>query len=276
MRAILDQGLLSPLSAPLQTSLTDGIRVESLEQAHSIMTKYLHPFGTPREVHPSEKIILSVMLKTNGDFLLSLPVEACRRTAIPPHNPTIEMHPIGTLGWKLIMGDGVEHPDILSSVGARSLMAGERLAFPLSPIPNMKGAAGFSTSAANHALRSSSLLLNKPRDAEDTSSLDTIIATDRGRFKISCSLGFWVQGDVLHRDGHYAFAPKLFADLAQHRAQLRVDVMPLSDKDTQLVYVDSPPLGIKAVIESVTGIMADNFSRRSTNRKKQMSDFVAL
>jgi hypothetical protein len=276
MRAILDQGLLSPLSSPLKVSLTEGVRVESLAQAHALITKHLHPFKTPEEAKPCEDVIRSVMRETDGDFLLSLPIEDCGGTAIPPHNPSIEMRPLGALGWKLVVGDGVEQPEILRSVGAQSLKVGERLAFALCPIPGMKGASGFSTHAATQALRSSPLLGNTPQDAEGTSSLDTIISARHGRFKISCTLGFWVEGDILHRDGHYAFAPQLYARLPEHQAQLRVDIIPLSDKNTQLEYVDSAPVGTQEILENVTKIMKDSFSLRSPHRKTKSSDFVEL
>lgn len=275
MRAILDEGLLSPLSTPSKVSLTDGIRVESIAQAHSIITKYLHPLGAANEANPSENLILSIVQSSHGNFLVSLPVEDCRQTAISPHFPTIEMRPVGPLGWKLIVGDGVEQPDILHSVGAHSLRVGERLSFPLSPIPNMKGASGFCASAARDALRASPLFADKLQYTEEKDSPDMIIATDHGRFKISSSLAFWVHGNVLHHDGHYAFAPELYPQLRQHKAQLRVDITPLSDQGTELLYVKSPPSGTTEVLTAISRVIADNFCRRSSNRKTRVAELIS-
>jgi hypothetical protein len=271
MRAILDQQLLSPLSGPLSTSLTDGIRVENHSQALSIITKYLRPLRTPKEVKLSNDLILAEMNNTSGNFLLSLQAEDCRQSA----EVTIEMRPIGALGWKLIVGNGEEQPEIQHSVVAQPLKVGERLAFPLAPIPKMKGASGFSTNAASDALRASPLFADKLQSTGDNNSPDLIIATGHGRFKISCCLSFWVIEDILHHEGHYAFAPASYTHRPRHDAQLRIDIKPLSDAGTELLYVESPPNGTLEVMRDVTQIITENFSKRSPNRKTRASELIS-
>ncbi len=274
MRTIIDQGLLSPLSAPLSASLTDGIHAESLSRAQSIIGGYLQLFGSSKETKRCEELILSEMRETQGNFRLALPPEPCRHTPISPHNPTIEMRPIGALGWRLLVGDGIEQPEVLRRIGAQSLHVGERLAFPLSPIPNMGGSSGFSAIAAIHALKSSPLLSNKLQQSSEPIVDGLMVITDHGRHRISCGLGFWVDMDVLHRDGHYAFGPKLYPTLPQHREQLYVDIRSLTDANTAAVYVDAPSIGTRELIDDIKRIMTDHFSRRSPQRKTKISEIT--
>lgn len=276
MREIIDQGLLSPLSAPFSVSLTDGIHAESLSHAQSILGEYLHLFGSSKETKHCEALVLSAMQGTQGDFLLALPPELCKHTAISPHNPTIEMRPIGDLGWKLRVGEGIEQPEVLRRIGARSLNVGERLAFPLSPIPNMGGSSGFSTIAAIHALKNSPLLSGKLQHSNEPHTNELMVITEHGPYRITCGLGFWVDMDVLHRDGHYAFAPKLYQPLPQHREQLHVDVRPLTAANTSVANIESPATGTREMINDIKRIMAENFSRRSPQRKTKVSELVQV
>ncbi|MEY4700881.1 MAG: hypothetical protein RL326_1068 [Pseudomonadota bacterium] len=274
MREIINQGLLSPLSAPLSVSLTDGVHAESLSHAKLIIGEYLHLFGSSKETKRCEELILSAMRSTQGDFLLTLPSELCKHTAIAPHNPNVEMRPIGALGWKILVGDGITQPEVLRRIGAQSVHVGARLAFPLSPIPNMGGSSGFSASAAIHALRNSPLLSNQLQHPSESPASDLLVVTDHGRHHISCGLGFWVDMDVLHRDGHYAFAPKLYQPLPQHREQLYVDVRPITDTNTPVAQIGSPTIGTREITNDVRRIMAENFSRRSPQRKTKLSELV--
>ncbi len=274
MREILDQGLLSPLSAPLSVSLTDGIHAESISHAQSIISEHLLLIGSPKETKRYDDLILSAMQGTQGDFLITLPPQRGENTTIFPRNPTIEMRPIGALGWKLHFGDDIEQPEVLRRIGAQSLHVGERLAFPLSPIPNMGGSSGFSAIAALYALKSSPLLYNKLQQSSEPIADGLMVITDHGRHRISCGLGFWVDMDVLLRDGHYAFGPKLYPTLPQHREQLYVDIRSLTDANTAAVYVDAPSIGTRELIDDIKRIMTDHFSRRSPQRKTKISEIT--
>jgi hypothetical protein len=276
MREIIEQGLLSPLSAPLSVSLIDGVHAESLLHAKLIISKYLHLFGASKETTRCEELILSTIHSTQGEFLLSLPPELCKHTAIAPHNPTIKMRQIGDLGWRLSVGDGIQQPEVLRRIGAQSLHVGARLAFPLSPIPNMGGSSGFSAGAALHALKNSPLLSNNVQHSRESNSEDLIVITEHGRHQISAGLGFWVDMDVLHRDGHYAFAPKLYQPLPQYREQLYVDVRPLTDANLPVAHIGSSSIGTREMISDIKLIMAENFSRRSPQRITRVSELIQI
>ena len=274
MREIIDQGLLSPLSDPLSVSLTDGIHAESLSHAESIIGQYLHLFGSSKETKHCEDLARSALHATQGDFLLALPPELCKHTAIPLHNPTIEMRPLGDLGWRLRVGDGIEQPEVLRRIRADSLHVGGRLAFPLSPIPHMGGSSGFSAIAAIHALSSSPLRSNMIQRSHGSHTSDLIVITNHRRHQVTAGLGFWVDTDVLHRDGHYAFAPKPYQPLPQHREQLYVDVRSLSDANTSVAHIGSPSIGTREIINDIKRIMTENFSRRSPQWKTKLSELT--
>lgn len=272
MESILERRLLSPLAEPNTCPLVDGIHAQDLRQASTIISKFSQLFGRTAESTRCEELIQAKIEQTNGDFLITLSPSDRAHTPFDCQNPSVEMRPLGPLGWKVNIGDGFHQTEVLNRVGARPLKVSERLAYPISPIPSLHGASGFGPIAAALALRNSLGL--RPFANSDQEKLCPELVVIRGdeRHLISCSIGFWMDGDAMHRDGHYAFARRAFEVQPQYRQQLFVDISSLHDDGGKVPYVKSPSVDLVKTVDVVRHVIRENFSARSSTRKKSTDE----
>lgn len=271
LRIIIEKRLLSPLASPISYPLTDGFYAQDLKHAASVFTKFSRLFGESREGAQCERMIHAQIDATGGDFLLSLEPGLCSHTPFDPRNPTVEMRPLGSLGWRIRIGDGCYQAEVCARIGTKALKIAERLAYPIVPIPGLEGAAGFDSAAAALALRSSPLGLS---ELASSSPRELLLSNGEERLLLSCSMGFWVDGDFLYSDGHHAFARRHFPVRLQYREQLFIDLSSLEEDGSKSPYIHSPSTYLMRTIGAVRTIMQDNFSPRSSLRKTCVSELL--
>jgi len=201
MESILERRLLSPLAEPNTCTVVDGIHAQDLRQASTIISNFSQLFGRTAESSRCEKLIQATIQQTKGDFLITLSPSDRAHTPFDCQNPSVEMRPLGALGWKVRIGDGFHQSEVLSRIGARPLKLSERLAYPISPIPGLHGASGFDPIAVALALRRSPELRHSADSDQEKLFPELVVIRSDERHLISCSIGFWMDGDAMHRDG---------------------------------------------------------------------------
>ncbi len=271
LRQVIDQRLLSPLIAPLSFPLTQGIYAESIQHSLSIVSRFSRLYGESAEGLQCEKLIHAQIAATDGNFLMTLDPRQCVHTPFDPQSPTVEMRPLGPLGWKIEIGSSPTSPDTFARIGARALKVGERLAYPIMPIPGLEGAAGFDAVAAALALEHSRREIDT---LELLSPRELLISRGDQRYTVACSIGFWVSGDFLCSNGHLAFARRTFEVRPEYREQLFIDISGVDNNGAKSAYVNAPSLPLIKMIDTVRQVMHDNFSTRSPSRKKSVLELL--
>lgn len=149
---IVEQRLISPLSRPSRTSVTQGFITKSLSEISEIFDAIAGPQSRTTNTLRCLSYLNEKLYSTDGNFTATLPVKTCLETPFFAHYQTIRAISFKENSWLTTLGNGVVSTQLHQAIKKPVLSTEEQISWGLHPIPDTQGLMAFSTTGAAQAL----------------------------------------------------------------------------------------------------------------------------
>jgi hypothetical protein len=189
IQKVAAEGLLSPLSKPTSSLLTEGFAVTSFIEALSTVEKLLSLNTSPSALQTFRKTFFEKLDSTGGNFDWIVPDAIAQSAHLSASSRVIHAHPVERNLWCVKTGEGIIPKAAQKFLQHPPFITGAQNTFLLKPIPQTLGAKAFATCAVTALLKQELGMAQERKETPDTSSMSFTFQSQT--FEVSSSMYSW-------------------------------------------------------------------------------------